>query len=100
MKKQKGMTLVETIVSFSVLLIAIAMFYGSITLSNKIISTQNEKISDYEMAVNSYYLGEYSELSSTVLHSKNANFHDDLFKDIKLKKIQSNDYQREIYFYE
>lgn len=100
MKKQKGMTLVETIVSFSVLLIAIAMFYGSITLSNKIISTQNEKISDYETAVNSYYLGEYSELSSTGIHSKNANYDDNLFKDIKLKKIQSNDYQREIYFYE
>ena len=65
MKKQKGMTLVETIVAFSILMVAIALFYGSIQLSNRLIATQNERREQAEEMVNAYYLvnpeSEYSK---------------------------------------
>lgn len=55
MKKNSGMTLVSVIVSFAILLIGIAMFYGTIQVSNNIISSQKERVEKTEQLINQYY---------------------------------------------
>ena len=106
MKKQKGMTLVETIVAFSILMVAIALFYGSIQLSNRLIATQNERREQAEETVNAYYLESlYSEYSEKDLG--NYPFSDEdkdglsagLFQ-CKKKKLVKTGTGKEIYYYE
>ena len=43
MKKQNGMTIVETIVAFSILFLAISIVYGTVKLSSKLISEHNNR---------------------------------------------------------
>ena len=57
MKKQNGMTIVETIVAFSILLLAISIFYGMVKLSSKLISEQNNRRLKSEEMVGEYYKG-------------------------------------------
>lgn len=102
MKKQKGMTIVETIVAFSILLIAIALFYGSIRLSSKLISGQNDRRKRFEEMVDIYYKNEATSspvdpFSFTI--SDGSDLSSDLFKDIKLKQI-TNIEGGVIYYYE
>lgn len=102
MKKQKGMTIVETIVAFSILLIAIALFYGSIRLSSKLIAGQNDRRKRFEEMVDIYYKNEVTSVpvdpfSLTI--SNGSGFPSDLFKDIKLKQIINSE-GGVIYYYE
>ena len=101
MRKQKGMTLVETIVAFSILLTAIALFYGSISLSSKLITEQNDRRVQYEEMVDSYYKNESSQTADSFSFtlSDGSGFSGDLFNDIKLKKI-TNAVGGVIYYYE
>lgn len=55
MKKHNGMTLVSVIVGFAILLIGISMFYGTIQISNNILSTQKERTEQTEQLINQYY---------------------------------------------
>ena len=102
MKKQKGMTIVETIVAFSTLLIAIALFYGSIRLSSKLIAGQNDRRERFEDMVDTYYKNDVTSspvdpFSFTI--SDGSDLLSDLFKDIKLKQI-TNIEGGVIYYYE
>lgn len=101
MKKQKGMTIVETIVAFSILLIAIALFYGSINLSSKLIARQNDRRDQFEKMVDTYYKndGNIETINSEFSISDNDDFSANDFKNIKLKKI-TNDEGGVIYYYE
>lgn len=101
MKKQKGMTIVETIVAFSILLIAIALFYGSIRLSSKLIAGQNDRRDQFEKMVDTYYKndGNIPVINSDFSISGDSGFSANDFKNIKLKKI-TNDEGGVIYYYE
>ena len=101
MKKQKGMTIVETIVAFSILLIAIALFYGSINLSSKLIAGQNDRRDQYEKMVDTYYKndGDIVTINSDFSISSDSGFSANDFKNIKLKKI-ANGEGGVIYYYE
>lgn len=105
MKKQKGMTLVETIVAFSILMVAIALFYGSIQLSNRLIATQNERREQTEEMVNAYYLvnpgSEYSEsgLGDNLFSGETQDgLTASLFQCRKVKLVK-NDTGKEICYY-
>lgn len=106
MKKQKGMTLVETIVAFAILMIAIALFYGSIQLSNKLISNQNQRRAQTEEMVNIYYLKDpgtvcdkSEENISFQLEGDTTNFSASIFSCRKIK-LTKNDTGKELYYYE
>ncbi len=105
MKKQKGMTLVETIVAFSILMVAIALFYGSIQLSSRLIATQNERREQAEEMVNAYYLvrpvSEYpeSELSNSPFSGEDKDgLTASLFQCRKVKLVKT-DTGKEICYY-
>lgn len=106
MKKQKGMTLVETIVAFSILMVAIALFYGSIQLSNRLIATQNERREQAEEMANAYYL--VSPESEYSIHNLNDIPFSGEDKDglstglfqCKKKKLVKTDTGKEICYYE
>ena len=104
MKKQKGMTLVETIVAFSILMVAIALFYGSIQLSNRLIATQNERREQAEEMVNAYYLvSPGSEYTQNYVNNPFDEANDDvlnaeLFQCRKVKLVK-NDTGKEICYY-
>ena len=93
MKKQNGMTIVETIVAFSILLLAISIFYGTVKLSSKLISEQNS-----EEMVGEYYKGSSGLDITYSLISDSSTFNSEMFSDIKLKKIA--DSGKELYYYE
>ena len=101
MKKQKGMTIVETIVAFSILLIAIALFYGSINLSSKFIARQNYRRDQFEKMVDTYYKKDENieTINSDFSISDNGSFSANDFNNIKVKKI-TNDEGGVIYYYE
>ena len=102
MKKNKGMTLVETIVALSILLVAIGIFYGSVQLSNKIISNQNKQRELSEEMINAYYKvsnGSTNEIGFTLtVIDENGKEANTFFSNIKLKKIANDN--KEIYYYE
>lgn len=106
MKKQKGMTLVETIVAFAILMIAIVLFYGSIQLSNKLIGAQNQRRAQTEEMVNIYYLkkpeavcDKSEESISFQLEGDSTNFSSNMFSCNKIK-LTKNDTGKELYYYE
>lgn len=98
MKKYKGMTIVETIVAFSILLLAISIFYGTVKLSSKLISEQNDRRSKSEEMVGEYYKGSSGLDATYSLTSNDSTFDSNMFSDIKLKKIADSD--KELYYYE
>ena len=104
MKKQKGMTLVETIVAFSILMVAIALFYGSIQLSNRLIATQNERREQAEEMANAYYLvrpgSEYTknDVSNPFDEANDGVLNAELFQCRKVKLVK-NDTGKEICYY-
>ena len=98
MKKQNGMTIVETIVAFSILLLAISIFYGTVKLSSKLISEQNNRRLKSEEMVGEYYKGSSGLDITYSLISDSSTFNSEMFSDIKLKKI--SDSGKELYYYE
>ena len=98
MKKQNGMTIVETIVAFSILLLAISIFYGTVKLSSKLISEQNNRRLNSEEMVGEYYKGSSGLDITYSLLSDSSTFNSEMFSDIKLKKIA--DSGKELYYYE
>lgn len=96
--KHRGMTLVSVIVAFALLLLGISLFYSSIQLSNKISSTQKERIENTEKLINQYYLNENgAQVTDETIELKDVNGNTAV--EIKVKKYKITNEAGELYYY-
>lgn len=92
------MTLVSVIIAFALLLLGISLFYSSIQLSNKISSTQKERIENTERLINQYYLNENeAQVSDEILQLKDIN--GNIAVEIKVKKYKITNEAGDLYYY-
>lgn len=97
--KNKGMTLISVIVGFALLLLGISLFYSSVQLSNKISSSQKQRIEDTEKLINQYYLIENEAIGNDIkLPLKDIN--GNIAVEIEVKKYTITNEAGELYYYE
>lgn len=93
------MTLISVIVGFALLLLGISLFYSSVQLSNKISSSQKQRIEDTEKLINQYYLIENEAISNDIkLPLKDIN--GNIAVEIEVKKYTITNEAGELYYYE
>lgn len=93
------MTLISVIVGFALLLLGISLFYSSVQLSNKISSSQKQRIEDTEKLINQYYLIENEAIGNDIkLPLKDIN--GNIAVEIEVKKYTITNEAGELYYYE